>query len=440
MNVPTTEEPVPLPWYVGMLPAGRLRYWITTVGRFSLVQVVAQLLMAACGLLIVRHLSKHEYALFIVANTMQGTIVNLSDAGAIMSLTAIGGKVWQDRYRLGQVINSTLGVRRRMTAAAMAVSTPLMVWVLLRNGAGLPYTLGLTAATLIGVYFMINASVYRCVLQLHSRVGRLQVLDLLLPILRTLLIAAFMLIFLDALVAIAVMTVVLPLQWRQVRKWAWEEIDADAPASTEDEAFIYSKIRNVLPDTIFYCVQGQMWIYILSVFGRSDHLAEVGALGRLSLLFNIVINVMHGILIPAFSRCRDARVLWRRYVQIIASFVLMGLGLVGIAWLIPGALLSLLGARYENLNNELVLAVGASALNATVAAMWLLNAARGWTDYLWVEIPLRLALQIGLYFVFDLSSVRGVLYFGLLSNLSPLLVTVLLARRGMRSEQKTQTA
>src|ERR1035441_9886320 len=75
------------------------------VGSFAIVQGVVQVIGFLSGILLVRWLDQREYAYFTIANTMQGTINLLADIGISVGLVSIGGRVWHDRYRFGQLIN-----------------------------------------------------------------------------------------------------------------------------------------------------------------------------------------------------------------------------------------------------------------------------------------------------------------------------------------------
>lgn len=77
-------------------------YWLKTLSKFVSVQLVVQVLGFASGILLIRTLDKQEYAYFTLANSMQGTMNVLANAGVGSALWAIGGKVWQDPYRFGQ--------------------------------------------------------------------------------------------------------------------------------------------------------------------------------------------------------------------------------------------------------------------------------------------------------------------------------------------------
>ena len=87
------------------------------VGNFAFVQAVVQVIGFLSGILLIRHLDQREYAYFTIANTMQGTLNILADIGISIGLVSIGGRVWQDRYRFGQLVNTALGLRRKLGAA-----------------------------------------------------------------------------------------------------------------------------------------------------------------------------------------------------------------------------------------------------------------------------------------------------------------------------------
>src|SRR5437870_11197866 len=89
------------------------------VGNFAIVQGVVQLVGFMSGILLVRTLEQREYAYFTIANTMQGTINLLADVGISVGLISIGGRVWQDRRRFGELINTALGLRKRLGVVAV---------------------------------------------------------------------------------------------------------------------------------------------------------------------------------------------------------------------------------------------------------------------------------------------------------------------------------
>src|SRR3954447_257976 len=139
MNPPL--GPVPLPIVGETSPPGfyRALQRARLVGNFALVQAAVQVIGFFSGILLVRWLSQQEYASYTIANTMQGTINLLADIGISVGLVSIGGRVWQDRDRFGQLINTALNLRRKMGLAVILVITPILYLMLAKNGAAPRY-------------------------------------------------------------------------------------------------------------------------------------------------------------------------------------------------------------------------------------------------------------------------------------------------------------
>src|SRR2546429_9702457 len=115
------------------------------VGNFALVQAGVQVIGFLSGILLVRWLSQREYAYFTIANTMQGTINLLADIGISVGLVSIGGRVWHDRHRFGELVSTALRLRRRLGAVAILIITPVLYFMLVKNGASIFYTMMLIA-------------------------------------------------------------------------------------------------------------------------------------------------------------------------------------------------------------------------------------------------------------------------------------------------------
>src|SRR3954454_21318024 len=99
------------------------------VGSFAVVQALVQAVGFASGILLVRRLNQQEYAYFTIANTMQGTINVLADIGISIGLISIGGRVWQDSHRFGQLIATAQNLRRKLGGVALLLVTPILYWM-----------------------------------------------------------------------------------------------------------------------------------------------------------------------------------------------------------------------------------------------------------------------------------------------------------------------
>jgi O-antigen/teichoic acid export membrane protein len=404
------------------------------VGKFAVVQAVVQVIGFFSGILLIRHLDQREYAYFTIANTMQGTLNTLADIGISVGLVSIGGRVWQDRNRFGQLIKTASNLRRKLGAIAALVITPILFFMLVKNGAPIPYTLVLIALVLAGLAVQLSLGVLGVVPRLRSDIGRIQTIDLVGASARLLVLVALMFLFLSSAVAVAVGSATLLLQYWMLRRYAARVIDFHAPENEEDRNAMQRFIRALAANAIFFCFQGQITIFLLGFFGRDiSSIAEVGALGRLAMVFTVLTNLLSNVFAPAFARCQDARKLRWLYAGIVGGVAAFSLVMVAAAALFPREFLFVLGNKYSHLQRELLLMVGGAVVAALAGTLWALNASKAWIAGSWIYIPLTLATQVALIPITDFTSVSSVLIFNLLSLLPSLLLNIWLSYRGFRS-------
>ncbi len=409
------------------------------IGKFVSIQIVVQALSLVSGILLVRTLDQQQYAYFTIANTMQSTMNLLADIGVSISLSAIGGKVWQDRYRFGQLINTAMRLRYYLAAITVPVIAPILIWMLIHNGASLIYAVLIFIVVLVGLNFQLTADVLIVVPRLNSQISRIQKLDLISAFFRLIFLGLGYLTFLNAGVAIASSSLASGLQRFVLGGWVSENIDTELPVNNEDKKFILKTIKNTLPSTIFFCFQGQLNIFLISIFGKTTNIAEIGALGRISIIFTLINSVMTAIILPSFSRCQSSRILKKRYFQILGMFLLFGMLLIYFAGTFSSEVLWFLGGKYNHLKNELVLMSTLALVNSFIGIMSSLNLSKAWIDYVWIEIPIRLVMQVILLIFLDISTVKGILLLSLLSNISPFLVNGILTYRGLNNYKTPYT-
>jgi len=406
------------------------------VGNFALVQAIVQIIGFMSGILIVRTLEQRDYAYFTIANTMQGTINLLADVGISVGLVSIGGRVWQDRHRFGELINTALSLRKKLGALVVVAVTPVMYFMLVKNGASISYTALLIVVVLIGLGFQLSIGVLGVVPRLRADIGRIQMIDITAAVARLLALAGLLFVFLNAGIAVAVASAVSFLQYAMLRNYAAGVIDLDAPENAEDRHSIVRLIKHLAANSVFYCFQGQITIFLISFFARrATSVAEVGALGRLAMIFSVLTNLLANVFVPAFARCQNKGKMRWLYGAIIGGVVAFSLSIISGAWIFPDEFLFVLGSKYAHLHRELLLMVAGAVLSALTGTFWALNASKAWVSGAWLYIPLTLVTQIALIPYTDFSSVAGVLIFNLLSAIPNLLLNMVMSYRGFRSLQ-----
>jgi O-antigen/teichoic acid export membrane protein len=404
------------------------------VGSFAVAQAGVQIISFLSGILLVRHLDQRDYAFFTIANTMQGTINVLADIGISIGLVSIGGRVWQDRRRFGELVSTALRLRRKLATVATLAVTPLLYFMLVKNGASVVHALLLIVLVLATVFIQLSVGVLSVVPRLHSDIKRIQAIDLSGALARLVVLVALLFLFLNAGIALAVGSAALVLQYWMLRRYVATVVDLSAPENDEDRAAMRRFIRSQAANAIFFCVQGQITVFLISFFAtRASSVAEVGALGRLAMIFAVLSNLLTNVFAPAFARCQSPRRLRWQYAGIIGAVSAFSMVILGAAAFFPRAFLFVLGGKYVHLEHELVLMVAGSVAGALTSTFWALNASKAWITGSWLYIPLTLATQAALIPFTDFSSVRGVLIFNIISAAPNLLLNFVLSYRGFRS-------
>jgi O-antigen/teichoic acid export membrane protein len=409
------------------------------VGSFAFVQAIVQLVSFVSGILMIRYLDQREYAYFTIANTMQGTLNVLADIGISIGLVSIGGRVWQDRHRFGQLVNTALGLRRRLGLFATLAVVPILYFMLVKNGASVSYTALLIVVVLLGLAVQLSIGVLSVVPRLRSDIGRIQTIDFTGAVARLIGLIVLMYLFLNGAVALAIGSATLLLQYWMLRSYVNGVIDPKAAENVEDRVAMKRFIRSQAANAIFFCLQGQITVFLISFFGRNvGSVAEVGALGRLAMVFAVLSHLLANVFAPAFARCQTLPKLRWQYAAIVGAVACFSLLIVGAAALFPRQFLFVLGNKYAHLERELLLMVGGAVISAMASTLWSLNSAKAWIAGSWLYIPLTVATQLALIPSTNFSSVSGVLTFNLVSMIPNLFLNLVLSYRGFRSWQHAE--
>ncbi len=408
---PAAEPPV-----VAAPPAGgMLRRWTPILLKFASVQLVVQAIGFGTGILILRNLPKREYALYTLCNTILAAVLVLSDGGISSAMTAIGGRVWHDRGRLSQLMRTALRLRRLMASVALPVVITALVWLLRRNGAGPDQIAVLVTIVLVGCGLELVTRIYAVALRLKSEVREIQKQGLVSAMVKFAVVATAVSVRFNVEIATLSVVAGFAVQYWMLQKWGHTHLDAHAEPDPEMRREIISVVRRQSPHTVYYCLQAQIMVWLISIFGNADRVAEVGALSRLAVVFSILSALMSDLLFPAFARTQHPAMVRLRYLQILIVFLMASGTLIAVVALFPGQVLSVLGARYSGLHREGVLMAVSSVLVTLAGVTWSLNSARAWIVPPALYIPVAVVLQVVLIHLLNLSTVQGVLTLSILT-------------------------
>jgi O-antigen/teichoic acid export membrane protein len=423
MNSAIAEKPLPKPASnQSRALFNRAILLLPKLLEFGVIQTAVQFISALSGFIVIRILTKQDYAWFTIANSMLATMNLLADTGITSSLSSIGGPLCQDRTHFGQLINTALGVRRKLALVSATTCLPVLVTLLLRNKASARELLIMPVLVAGAFWLQISVGILYVVPRLTLRTRRLQTLDFTGGALRLALIGVAAITWLNSITVFSASLGALCLQFWLLKKWVPEEANLAATASVELARKIKGFVRRQAPNTLFYAVQSQISVWLISILGSTKNVAEVGALSRLGLLLAIVTAFLNSLIVPRLARMRDSHSIAFAYWMALAAVAALGTVVIAaVAWF-PGVPLWVLGAQYSNLRSEILLAVTGSVLNCITGVAWELNASRGWIVPIHLNVAVTIAIQIVLVFVLNLSTIHGVLLMNAILSLSTILV------------------
>jgi O-antigen/teichoic acid export membrane protein len=387
----------------------KLINWCKLIALTGTVQLTIQISGLISGIFILRMLPVQEYALYTIANTMLGTMIVLTDSGISSGVMAKGGAVWQDRSRLGIILATGLEMRKRFAKWSLTLSTPVLVLLLMHHNANL-VTSCVIAICLIPAFFAsLSDSILEIGPKLHQDVRSLQKNQLYVSIVRLML--STLTLFFFPFTAIALLANGIPRVIGNIKLLSLTEKFADTNLSSDKEVSkdIGKMVSRVMPTAIYYCVSGQITVWLLSLFGSTPTLASFGALGRVTALFSVISVVFATIIVPRFARLPPSMFEIRKQF-LINQISLFGICLCMITLIHASSplILKILGKSYLNLKSELVLVSISSCVSLISQSTNSLLSARGIIMPATLFITTALTIQIIGVFLFDISGITGI--------------------------------
>jgi hypothetical protein len=389
----------------------RIFHWGRLITITGGAQALIQGLGIICGILVLWLLPTREYAWYTVVNTMLGTMIILADSGVYIGVMSEGAKVWQDKNKLGTVIATGLHLRKKFAIGSLSVSIPILVILLSRHGANW-MTILLISASLVPVFYAsLSDSLLEVVPKLHQDITSLQKNQVSVSLGRLLITTLTLFIFPFAYVAVLANGIPRMLGNIRMYKIAHAFADKNQKADANIKNKILKVVKRSMPENIYYCLSGQITIWLISIFGNTKSVAEVGALGRLSLALNIFTIILSTVVIPRYAKLLENKViLLKRQFQIFTCMVIVCVLIIVITWLAPRQILMILGKNYENIDIQLLfLSMYGSCMNLLVSSIYFMYTSRGWIINPILSISVSILSTLAAFFLFDISSIKGVL-------------------------------
>ena len=377
------------------------------LARFVSIQVLVQALSFAAGVILVRIMEPLEYGYYTLAVSAVATAAVLMDLGLGTAVLAVGGRFANDRERLRDLVGDARAVQRRLLWVGGAFLLPVFVFLLAEQKLdGLD--IGVLSLLVLG-WTAINVRVQNAVavMRLRGDLADQQRLDVGTNALKLVLVAFAAAMWVDARLALIINLLAAVASLYFALRYIHARLGPTGRPSRAHTSALWGLVRRQAPNSLYYCLNGQIATWMVAWLGDAERVAQVGALGRLALIFAVVGSVVASLAQPYFARTVLVRELVSAFVALNACFMAITVALTLVALLAPESLLWILGPRYRELKSELVWVVLSASLASWSGAVYAVSAARGWI------VPGALVIASGVLSlavsvrVFDLSTVGG---------------------------------
>ncbi len=381
-------------------------------------QGAIQLLTFLNGIAAIRLLPLREYAYYTIINAVLGTMTVLTDGGVSQSVMAQGGKVWNDRAALGAVVAGGQKLRRRFALFAGLIAMPMAFVLLQKQGASAGLAVLLILSTVPLFLSAFAGQLFEVMPRLHQSLWPLQRIQLATSGVRLVAVVSALLLFPAAWITSLASGVAQLWSTFRIRTLAQTFADWRQPPDPVAWKRMNAQVRRALPGAIYFAFSGQITIWLISIFGTSEAVAQVGALGRLAMAFNLFSSVFALMLIPRFARMpeRGGAGVLTRYWEVQGVLLLtMSLVVLAVA-AFPEPALFVLGSAYSATASQVTLMAAGGALNVLSGSAYAMAAARGVVVSPVLAISYSLIVQAALIASLPLGAVGGVLWLGALGS------------------------
>ena len=397
--------------------------WFKLLSIFFTGQIALQFLTAVAGFLIIRFLSKKDYADFSVAFAFQTTMGILVDIGFSNSIVALVRDRVKDDSVIFGYIEAALTARKWLLIIISFIGAIVYFVLSMRNKKSIPEFFWFYSGILFFIFnqkYVILLSYYR----IKNMMKEIYIAQIYVFLFRILLIVI--------LQWFSVMTGVVALwlgslQCALLGYLIGKNIKMPAylaPLEMQKNLKeMLAFLKPQMPGAIFYAFQGQIIIGIIAYFGNSSAVADTAAVGRFAQLFMLIGAFTSVIIEPFFARIDLSRVI-KFYILITLGYLFVCLFLMILVYYFSSFALLILGNQYRGLEFPLQIAVVSGCVSQATVLFWVLNTSRHW-NYPWVYIAIIVTTifsQIFLCRKLDISSVTGVMLFQLWSSLIAMVI------------------
>ncbi len=396
----------------------RLRQIIMVSGVESFGVAVAGI----TGLLIVNVMPKDQYAVYTLLITCMQLILGITDLGLSKCCLPIVGQRNNEMNWVVGVARQIFRRRKLMLIVALGIVVPyglytfwLHDWFAWGYGLASAVIVIIVLLTLRGHY----ASIVLLILGHISTISRVSFFAATtrFALVSTVLFLPFASYSVACVFAAAAASefISIVLYKRAFQAKGVSEIELSSIDQKRVDEQIMKIAVPLIPSAIFFQIQATVTIFLASLFGSADLLAEIGAFGRLAIALAIVDRVAGILLFPAIARAQAGSRLASQVGKVHITYLALMTCLLLTGIFLPHYWIFLLGEKYRSMEPYVWMMFLSTILMNAAGLAFMTLAVRGFTERQASSIVFVLILQITYLWIFGIADLPAVLWFNIVT-------------------------
>lgn len=375
------------------ISAAGVRYWLPLIGKFLAGQGAVQAINVVCGLLILRFLPISEYALYTIASLLLVIGSIGSDFGLSQAVNTLGAKIRDDKLMLGALYLGAYRYRKILYPAAVCTIILLATYMMYGNEWTLASATGSVTLIVLTTLIQQPMSLKKSILNIHHDAEGLLHAGLSEAITR-LLAVAVCLLWPTAVAALAINLLGVAVGRYFLSKRCAGLMSANQLPNKLQLKQLRQFVFPLAPGVIYYMLQGQIAIFLLSLYGQTTSIAEIGALGRLGQVVGLLMMLNPFVIQPYFARIDQRNIYIYRVISVMSMLFIFCICILIVVFWLPELWLFVLGGNYSRLEKELPLAILGPLLALVGSTLYTFIIAKNKTSGQFWHIILGLGSQV----------------------------------------------
>ncbi len=387
-------------------------------------QGVVTFLNIVVGILFIRWLPIEEFAIYALAVIVQSVVAVFSDFGIANAVNTLTARLSKKKKSSVVVMQEAFRLRRRFIPFAL-FSAFVLGWFLLSSVNVVEIRL-LFLIVFVIVLGLIQSqlTIGKALLNARSQSDLLFKVGLVEAFLR---LALSFLCFLYTYVEVAILINLIALL---VAYLTMQYLSSDFQKTAASSSLVKEELLKftlpLIPSTIYSLAQSHIGIFILSMLGASQMIAETTALSRLSQIFSLFLVLGPFWLQPHFARINSKKIFIKDLVVGMGVLTIIFSFVISSTYIFPYVWLWFLGDGYKSNNAELPIAMISSVIYLANTFFYTITLSRNATNWQSWTVIIGLTTQIGFLFFYDVDTTIDALIINMLPAISSLVIQIII--------------